>query len=60
MKIFLLILFMLTVLSWSFSFFKWITYSRKKNINKAHFWVYSLLINSLILNILNLGMKCIK
>ncbi|HDK7314124.1 TPA: hypothetical protein PTV97_003259 [Clostridium botulinum] len=50
----------LTILSWLFSVVKWIIYYRKKDIDKAQFWTYSFLINSLILNILNLGIQCIK
>ncbi|HID0768047.1 TPA: hypothetical protein ACXDAZ_002576 [Clostridium botulinum] len=60
MKILLGLLFILTFISWLFSVIKWIIYYRKKDINKAQFWVYSLLINSFILTLLNIGMKCVK
>ncbi|APR02529.1 putative membrane protein (plasmid) [Clostridium botulinum] len=60
MKILLGLLFILTFISWLFSVIKWFIYCRKKNINKSQFWLCSLLISCFILNILNLGIQCIK
>jgi len=60
MKILLGLLFILTFISWLFSFVKYIICYNKENINKTQFWVYQLLLSSVILNILSLGFQYIK
>lgn len=60
MKILLGLLFILTFIAWLFSFVKYIICYRKENISKAQFWVNQLLLNSIILNVLSLGIQCVK